>query len=93
MFRLIIFSLIWYRQNLDFEHLLNSFMYFHAPFGPCLHVDVIMNDIRFYVSQASDFGLTKIDDTSRTIPFSEKPKGDELKAMVSWTLFSCIPTN
>jgi len=79
-------------QNLDFEHLLNSFMYFHGPFGPCLHVDVIMNDFLFYVSLASDFGLTKIDDTGRTIPFSEKPKGDELKAMVCW-IFLFIPAN
>ncbi|XP_066311585.1 glucose-1-phosphate adenylyltransferase large subunit isoform X1 [Miscanthus floridulus] len=32
-------------------------------------------------SRASDFGLMKIDDTGRVISFSEKPKGDELKAM------------
>jgi ADP-glucose pyrophosphorylase len=68
-------------------------MYFHTPFGPCLFVDVIMNEFLFYVSRASDFGLMKIDDTARVISFSEKPKGDELKAMVSWTLFSRIPTN
>jgi len=66
---------------------------FPYPFGPCLFVDVIMNKFLFYVSRASDFGLMKIDDTGRVISFSEKPKGDELKAMVSWTLFSCIPTN
>ncbi|OEL25880.1 Glucose-1-phosphate adenylyltransferase large subunit 3, chloroplastic/amyloplastic [Dichanthelium oligosanthes] len=35
-------------------------------------------------SRASDFGLMKIDDTGRVISFSEKPKGDELKAMVRW---------
>lgn len=34
------------------------------------------------VSRASDFGLMKIDDTGRVIAFSEKPKGDDLKAMV-----------
>lgn len=32
-------------------------------------------------SRASDFGLMKIDDTGKVISFSEKPKGDELKAM------------
>ncbi|CAL4935775.1 unnamed protein product [Urochloa decumbens] len=32
-------------------------------------------------SRASDFGLMKIDDTGRVISFSEKPKGDDLKAM------------
>ncbi|KAL5210663.1 hypothetical protein ABZP36_006286 [Zizania latifolia] len=32
-------------------------------------------------SRASDFGLMKIDDTGRVIAFSEKPKGDDLKAM------------
>ena len=32
--------------------------------------------------RASDFGLMKIDDKGRVISFSEKPKGDDLKAMV-----------
>ena len=32
-------------------------------------------------SRASDFGLMKIDKTGRVISFSEKPKGDPLKAM------------
>lgn len=32
-------------------------------------------------SRASDFGLMKIDETGRVISFSEKPKGDDLKAM------------
>jgi dTDP-glucose pyrophosphorylase len=62
-------------------------MYFHTPFGPGLLVDLIMNEFLFYVSRASDFGLMKIDDTGRVISFSEKPKGDELKAMVSLTFF------
>nr|AAK27685.1 ADP-glucose pyrophosphorylase large subunit [Brassica rapa subsp. pekinensis] len=31
--------------------------------------------------RASDFGLMKIDDKGRVISFSEKPKGDDLKAM------------
>ncbi|RLN43177.1 glucose-1-phosphate adenylyltransferase large subunit [Panicum miliaceum] len=44
-------------------------------------VDVSMNNSLLYVSRASDFGLMKIDDTGRVISFSEKPKGDDLKAM------------
>ena len=31
--------------------------------------------------RASSFGLMKIDDTGRVVDFSEKPKGDDLKAM------------
>jgi ADP-glucose pyrophosphorylase len=42
-----------------------------------------MNNSVFNVSRASDFGLMKIDDTGRVISFSEKPKGADLKAMVS----------
>lgn len=33
-------------------------------------------------SRASDFGLMKIDNKGRVLSFSEKPKGDDLKAMV-----------
>lgn len=36
----------------------------------------------FHDRRASDFGLMKIDDTGRVLSFSEKPKGDDLKAMV-----------
>ena len=50
-------------------------------------VDVSMNNSLLYVSRASDFGLMKIDDTGRIVSFSEKPKGDDLKAMVSWIFF------
>ncbi|KAG4389088.1 hypothetical protein AAZX31_06G011100 [Glycine max] len=32
-------------------------------------------------SRASDYGLVKVDDRGRIIQFSEKPKGDDLKAM------------
>ena len=42
-----------------------------------------MNNSVFNVSRASDFGLMKIDDTGRVISFSEKPKGADLKVMVS----------
>lgn len=34
-------------------------------------------------SRASDFGLLKIDKSGQIVQFSEKPKGDHLKAMVS----------
>lgn len=37
----------------------------------------------FFFSRASDFGLMKIDGKGRVMSFSEKPKGKELKAMVS----------
>lgn len=40
-------------------------------------------DPMFLCSRASDFGLMKIDDTGRVLSFSEKPKGDDLKAMVA----------
>ncbi|KAI8010717.1 hypothetical protein LOK49_LG06G03060 [Camellia lanceoleosa] len=35
----------------------------------------------FHFSRASDFGLMKIDGKGRVMSFSEKPKGDDLKAM------------
>lgn len=45
----------------------------------------------FYVnfSRASDFGLMKIDGKGRVISFSEKPKGEDLNAMVNspWHLY------
>lgn len=34
-------------------------------------------------SRASDFGLMKIDNKGRILSFREKPKGEDLKAMVS----------
>ena len=34
-------------------------------------------------SRASDFGLMKIDNKGRILSFSEKPKGEDLKAMVN----------
>jgi ADP-glucose pyrophosphorylase len=46
-------------------------------------VDVYKNYSSLFASRASDFGLMKIDDTGRVVSFSEKPKGDDLKAMVS----------
>jgi glucose-1-phosphate adenylyltransferase len=42
--------------------------------------------------RASDFGLMKIDDAGRVISFSEKPKGDALKAMqVDTTVLGLSP--
>lgn len=38
-------------------------------------------------SRASDFGLMKIDNKGRILSFSEKPKGEDLKAMVSFFFF------
>lgn len=40
------------------------------------------NFLCFVDSRASDFGLMKIDNKGRILSFSEKPKGDDLKAMV-----------
>jgi glucose-1-phosphate adenylyltransferase len=43
-------------------------------------------------SRASDFGLMKIDDRGRVLYFSEKPKGDDLKAMkVDTTVLGLSP--
>ncbi|TVU45216.1 hypothetical protein EJB05_04692 [Eragrostis curvula] len=43
-------------------------------------------------SRASDFGLMKIDDNGRVVSFSEKPKGDDLKAMqVDTTVLGLSP--
>ena len=38
--------------------------------------------LSFHDSRASDFGLMKIDNKGRVLFFSEKPKGEDLKAMV-----------
>ncbi|XP_078170221.1 glucose-1-phosphate adenylyltransferase large subunit 1, chloroplastic/amyloplastic-like [Carex rostrata] len=43
--------------------------------------DVTISCLPMDGSRASDFGLINIDDTGRIISFSEKPKGDDLKAM------------
>jgi glucose-1-phosphate adenylyltransferase len=43
--------------------------------------DVTLSVIPCNESIASSFGLIKIDDSGRVISFSEKPKGDPLKAM------------
>jgi glucose-1-phosphate adenylyltransferase len=43
--------------------------------------DVTLSVVPIDEQRASDFGLMKIDDDGRIIDFSEKPKGDALKAM------------
>lgn len=43
---------------------------------------MIVTYLFIYDSRASDFGLMKIDNTGRVLSFSEKPRGNELKAMV-----------
>ncbi|RYQ96331.1 hypothetical protein Ahy_B08g092050 [Arachis hypogaea] len=43
--------------------------------------DITLSCLPMDDSRASDFGLLKIDDKGRILSFSEKPKGEDLKAM------------
>lgn len=43
--------------------------------------DITLSCLPIDDSRASDFGLMKIDNTGRVLSFSEKPRGNELKAM------------
>lgn len=43
--------------------------------------DITISSLPMDDSRASDFGLMKIDNKGRVLSFSEKPKGDDLKAM------------
>jgi glucose-1-phosphate adenylyltransferase len=45
------------------------------------NADITISVVPMDEKRASDFGLMKIDGAGRIIDFSEKPKGDELKAM------------
>nr|BAA76362.1 glucose-1-phosphate adenylyltransferase [Arabidopsis thaliana] len=54
-----------------------DFIQDHRQSGADISISCIPIDDR----RASDFGLMKIDDKGRVISFSEKPKGDDLKAM------------
>ncbi|CAN6848506.1 unnamed protein product [Brassica oleracea] len=54
-----------------------DFVQDHRQSGADISISCIPIDDR----RASDFGLMKIDDKGRVISFSEKPKGDDLKAM------------
>jgi glucose-1-phosphate adenylyltransferase len=45
------------------------------------NADITISVVPMDEKRASDFGLMKIDGNGRIVDFSEKPKGDELKAM------------
>jgi glucose-1-phosphate adenylyltransferase len=45
------------------------------------NADITISVVPMDEKRASDFGLMKIDDKGRIVDFSEKPKGDELRAM------------
>lgn len=45
------------------------------------NADITLSVVPIDEKRASDFGLMKIDSSGRVIDFSEKPKGDALKAM------------
>ncbi|HEY9811108.1 MAG TPA: glucose-1-phosphate adenylyltransferase [Halomicronema sp.] len=45
------------------------------------NADITLSVLPIDEKRASDFGLMKIDDNGRIVSFSEKPKGDSLKAM------------
>jgi len=54
--------------------------------------DITISCVPMDDSRASDFGLMKIDDRGRVLYFSEKPKGDDLKAMkVDTTVLGLSP--
>jgi glucose-1-phosphate adenylyltransferase len=54
--------------------------------------DITISCIPIDDSRASDFGLMKIDDNGQVLYFSEKPKGDDLKAMgVDTTVLGLSP--
>jgi glucose-1-phosphate adenylyltransferase len=54
--------------------------------------DITLSVVPVDESHASDFGLTKIDRNGRVTSFSEKPKGDALKAMrVDTTILGLPP--
>lgn len=54
-----------------------EFIQRHRETGADITISVVPMDDR----RASDFGLMKIDQSGRVVDFSEKPKGDALKAM------------
>jgi glucose-1-phosphate adenylyltransferase len=45
------------------------------------NADITLSVLPIDESRASDFGLMKMDQSGRVVSFSEKPKGDELRAM------------
>lgn len=59
--------------RMDYREFINR----HRETNADITISVVPMDER----RASDFGLMKIDEAGRVVSFSEKPKGDELKAM------------
>lgn len=59
--------------RMDYRHFLNR----HRETGADITLSVLPIDEK----RASDFGLMKINDQGRVVDFSEKPKGEALKAM------------
>ncbi len=56
------------------------------------NADITLSVVPMDDRRASDFGLMKIDNSGRVIDFSEKPKGDALKAMqVDTTVLGLTP--
>ncbi|MGQ9871780.1 glucose-1-phosphate adenylyltransferase [Leptodesmis sp.] len=56
------------------------------------NADITISTVPMDDRRASDFGLMKIDDAGRVVSFSEKPKGDALKAMqVDTTVLGLSP--
>jgi len=56
------------------------------------NADITISVVPMDDRRASDFGLMKIDESGRVISFSEKPKGDALKAMaVDTTVLGLTP--
>ena len=56
------------------------------------NADITLSVLPIDEKRASDFGLMKLDDSGRVVEFSEKPKGDALKAMqVDTTILGLDP--
>lgn len=56
------------------------------------NADITISVVPMDERRASDFGLMKIDESGRVVSFSEKPKGDALKAMaVDTTVLGLSP--
>ncbi|MBW4539555.1 MAG: glucose-1-phosphate adenylyltransferase [Myxacorys chilensis ATA2-1-KO14] len=70
--------------RMDYRHFIQR----HRETGADITLSVVPIDEK----RASDFGLMKIDGTGRVVDFSEKPKGDALKAMqVDTTVLGLSP--
>ena len=70
--------------RMDYREFINR----HRETNADITISVVPMDDR----RASDFGLMKIDESGRVISFSEKPKGDALKAMaVDTTVLGLTP--